>query len=73
MAVFRDKFQKIIQKFANLNLIDLEEKLKKDPVYQLESLKLANLSSLDKKGIEKKINFIENFSEVKLNYITEKN
>jgi hypothetical protein len=73
MAVFRDKFQKIIQKFANLNLIDLEEKLKKDPVYQLESLKLANLSSLDKKDIEKRINFIENFSEVKLNYITEKN
>jgi len=72
MAVFRDKFQKIIQKFANLNLIDLEEKLKKEPVYQLESLKLANLSSLDKKDIEKRINFIENFSEVKLNYITEK-
>jgi hydroxymethylglutaryl-CoA reductase (NADPH) len=72
MAVFRDKFQKIIQKFANLNLIDLEEKLKKDPVYQLESLKLANLSSLDKKDIEKRINFIEIFSKVKLNYITEK-
>jgi hydroxymethylglutaryl-CoA reductase (NADPH) len=72
MAVFRDKFQKIIQKFANLNLIDLEEKLKKEPIYQLESLKLANLSSLDKKDIEKRINFIENFSKVKLNYITEK-
>jgi hydroxymethylglutaryl-CoA reductase (NADPH) len=71
MAVFRDKLQKIIQKFANLNLIDLEEKLKKEPVYQLESLKLANLSSLDKKDIEKRINFIENFSKVKLNYITE--
>jgi len=54
MAVFRDKLQKIIQKFANSNLTDLEEKLKKEPVYQLESLKLANLSSLDKQRYRKK-------------------
>lgn len=69
MAVFRNKIQKIIEKFSNLNLEELEQKLNEFNFEELSSLKLPNMSSLEKKDIEKRIDFIQNFSKTQLKYL----
>ena len=69
MAVFRNKIQKIIEKFSNLNLEELEQKLNEFNFGELSSLKLPNMSSLEKKDIQKRIDFIQNFSKTQLKYL----
>ncbi len=69
MAVFRNKIQKIIEKFSNLNLEELEQKLNEFNFEELSSLKLPNMSSLEKKDIQKRIDFIQNFSKTQLKYL----
>jgi len=69
MTVFRNKIQKIIEKFSNLNLEELEQKLNEFNFEELSSLKLPNMSSLEKKDIQKRIDFIQNFSKIQLKYL----
>ncbi len=73
MAVFRNKIQKIIEKFSNLNLEELEQKLNEFNFEELSSLKLPNMSSLEKKDIQKRIDFIQNFSKTQLKYLIDNN